>query len=79
LYITKELAEYKIGKILVVEPNIRELPGKLKNTGAELISLKDAMEQANTIAILVDHKEFKGIKNLYFNTKSAIDAKGLLE
>jgi UDP-N-acetyl-D-mannosaminuronic acid dehydrogenase len=79
LYITKNLAESEIGKVLVVEPNIRELPEKLKNTRAKLVNLKSAMEQANTIAVLVDHKEFKGIKNLYFNTKSVIDTKGLLD
>ncbi|MBF0265659.1 MAG: UDP-N-acetyl-D-mannosamine dehydrogenase, partial [Gammaproteobacteria bacterium] len=70
LDITKELAESGIGEILVVEPNIHELPEKLTQVGAKLVSLNEAMEKANTVVILVDHKEFKNMNHAEFNTKA---------
>ncbi|WP_367109622.1 UDP-N-acetyl-D-mannosamine dehydrogenase [uncultured Psychrobacter sp.] len=43
--------------VLLVEPNIKQLPQKL--VGGELISLQEAVEKANVIAILVAHDEFE--------------------
>lgn len=79
LDITETLAGINIGEILVVEPNIKVLPEKLKQLDVKLVTMSEAMKAANTIVILVDHKEFKNVNKSDFNTKAVIDTRGLLE
>jgi UDP-N-acetyl-D-mannosaminuronic acid dehydrogenase len=59
LDITQDILEQGIGEILVVEPNIKTLPKALAEKGGLLVTLDEALEKANTIVGLVDHKEFK--------------------
>jgi UDP-N-acetyl-D-mannosaminuronic acid dehydrogenase len=56
LEIVRELARLHKGPLLVVEPNIDSLPGKLGQ--AELASVSDA-RMADIHVMLVDHKAFK--------------------
>ena len=60
-----------------MEPNISELPIKLKEAGVELLTLKDALEQANVLVGLVDHKPFKALSNPDINSKVVVDTRGL--
>ncbi|WP_417228685.1 UDP-N-acetyl-D-mannosamine dehydrogenase [Amphritea sp.] len=46
-----------VGRVLMVEPNIRELPQKLSN--ATLVSEAEAKNEADIHVLLVDHKSFK--------------------
>lgn len=78
LDITEELARRGVGKILAVEPNIHSLPATLAEAGVELTSLDAAMEQANILLVLVDHKQFKGMSQDEVNRKLVIDTRGLL-
>jgi UDP-N-acetyl-D-mannosaminuronic acid dehydrogenase len=78
LDIVEELANKHIGKILVVEPNIEELPNNLKHLDCELVSLSNALEVANTIAVLVDHKEFKEMNKTTLNMKAVVDTRGIM-
>lgn len=71
--ITKHLAESKVGQLLAVEPNITELPSKLAKQGIELVSLERALELANIVVVLVDHKEFKAADKTEFAKKVVID------
>lgn len=75
LQIVKELAIKNIGKVIAVEPNVNELTEDLRQLGIELMSLKDALSQANIVSILVDHKEFRQLKHI--NGKVIIDTKGI--
>ncbi|EAK9994287.1 UDP-N-acetyl-D-mannosamine dehydrogenase [Campylobacter lari] len=51
-------------QILVVEPNIKKLPLKLQDkANIELVSLKQALDEADIVAILVKHKEFIGMQS----------------
>ncbi|WP_416306701.1 UDP-N-acetyl-D-mannosamine dehydrogenase [Neptunicella sp. SCSIO 80796] len=77
LDITLQLAKSNIGKILAVEPNIKELPEKLSSQNVELVSLQDALEQANVLVVLVDHKPFKSLTSADINTKVVVDTRGL--
>ncbi|MBT1064859.1 UDP-N-acetyl-D-mannosamine dehydrogenase [Bowmanella sp. Y26] len=77
LDITCELANANIGQILAVEPNIQELPGKLQGQGVELVSLQQALEMANVLVVLVDHKPFKALHSNDINTKVVVDTRGL--
>lgn len=71
--ITQRIAETHKGKVLVVEPNIRELPKGLSQLS--LVSTKQVLEQANIVVLLVKHKSFT---QLHFNSiQRVIDACGL--
>lgn len=77
LDITKMLAEKNVAKVLVVEPNITQLPESLTVLGVELVSLEDALEQCNTLAVLVDHKPFKAISPELVAKKVIVDSRGI--
>jgi len=77
LDITKMLAEKNNAKILVVEPNITKLPESLSKLGVELVSLEEALAQSNTLAVLVDHKEFKAIPPELVAKKIIVDSRGI--
>lgn len=78
LEIVNSLAEKGIGKVIAVEPNIDTLPGKFKDVGVELSDVESALNNANIIVVLVDHKEFKVIDKSSFATKIVIDTRGIL-
>ncbi len=75
--ITLALAEAGVGRILAVEPNIAELPEGLQEVKVELVDQEVAMEEANIIVALVDHKSFKKIKKSRLNEKVLIDCRGV--
>ena len=77
LDITDDLAALQIGKVLAVEPNIHEIPAKLADKGVELVSLSHALEVANVLVVLVDHKSFKTLSVDDVNTKLVVDTRGL--
>jgi UDP-N-acetyl-D-mannosaminuronic acid dehydrogenase len=77
LDITKMLAQKNIAKVLVVEPNITHLPESLTALGVELVSLEGALEQCNTLAVLVDHKPFKAIAPELVAKKVIVDSRGI--
>ena len=77
LDITKMLAQRNSAKVLVVEPNIKKLPESLTLLGVQLVSLAEALEQSNTIAVLVYHKEFKAIPAELVAKKALVDTRGI--
>lgn len=77
LNITKMLAEKNIAEVLVVEPNITELPVSLASLGVKLVSTEEALELSNTLAVLVDHKEFKKLPPESVAKKAVIDSRGI--
>jgi UDP-N-acetyl-D-mannosaminuronic acid dehydrogenase len=78
LQIVEVLASRNIGQIVVVEPNIQALPESLRDSGVTLTSLERAMETANIVVVLVDHKQFKAADKGKFATKIVIDTRGLV-
>ncbi|QIL86088.1 UDP-N-acetyl-D-mannosamine dehydrogenase [Vibrio sp. HDW18] len=78
LDITHHLAQSQVGQLLAVEPNITDLPSKLAKQGVELVSLERALELANIIVVLVDHKEFKAADKTEFAKKVVIDTRGVV-
>ena len=77
LDITKMLAENNNAEVLVVEPNIDELPKSLINLGVKLVSIEEALEKSNTLAVLVDHKEFKLLPPESVAKKVVVDSRGI--
>lgn len=76
LSITRQLALLSIGKVLAVEPNIEQLPESISDV--ELVTISEALLNANILVILVNHKSFKTITVSDVNSKVVIDAIGLL-
>lgn len=76
LEITQALIESDVGEVLAVEPNVQALPEKLKDK-VSLVSLAEALERCNVLAVLVDHKQFKHLSMGDLARKIVIDTRGL--
>lgn len=63
-------------KILIVEPNVDELPVEIKDN-ANLVSIKEAIINSDIVVSLVNHKEFLNISVSDLNGKKIIDTKGI--
>ncbi|MAO13074.1 UDP-N-acetyl-D-mannosamine dehydrogenase [Marinobacter sp.] len=59
LAIAEKLQQQLVGPLLLVEPNIQELPECLEN-GA-LVSAEEGIAQADICVVLVGHKQFRGL------------------
>ncbi|CAK4070489.1 UDP-N-acetyl-D-mannosamine dehydrogenase [Vibrio sp. 16] len=70
LQITKNIAQSHTGRVIAVEPNIKQL--SLEDVS--LVTIEEALDKADIHVLLVDHKEFKSITvpSLY-----SIDTKGI--
>ena len=78
LHIVETLARAKIGELLVVEPNIRELPATLISFKClRRANLREALTAADVIVLLVDHRQFKRIDRELLNLKIIIDTRGI--
>ncbi|MBN3493800.1 UDP-N-acetyl-D-mannosamine dehydrogenase [Vibrio neptunius] len=78
LDITTQLANENVGQVIAVEPNIASLPENLVKAGVEFMDLERALEVANVVVVLVDHKQFKAADKLAFSKKVVIDTRGVL-
>ncbi|WP_320158433.1 UDP-N-acetyl-D-mannosamine dehydrogenase [Psychrobacter immobilis] len=74
VHIAREMLDIDSAEVLLIEPNINELPKSL--TVGNLVELDSALEKADIIAILVGHSQFKTV-NLP-KDKSVIDAVGIM-
>ncbi len=76
--VVKLTSEYD-NQILAVEPNISQLPPKLQHkANIKLVSLDQALEEADVVVILVRHKEFIDIQNVIFQKKNILNFCGKL-
>lgn len=61
--VVKLTSEYD-NQILAVEPNISQLPPKLQHkANIKLVSLNQALEEADVVVVLVKHREFIGVQS----------------
>ena len=77
LDIAMALIRDNVGEILLVEPNIKQLPAKYAEHAARLTPLPQALERANVLVVLVDHKQFKTLHPADVATKVVIDTRGI--
>lgn len=77
LDIAMSLINDNVGDILLVEPNIKQLPKKYAQHADKLTSLPQALEKANVLVVLVDHKQFKTLHPADVATKVVIDTRGV--
>lgn len=76
--IVQQLAEDQVGEMLVVEPHIRALPTSLAQNNVKLVSFEQAIEMANILVVLVDHKILKETDKMPFAKKVVIDTRGII-
>lgn len=78
LDIVVDLATKSEVNIVVVEPNITELPQKLAGQhNVKLVSLNEALDVADIVVGLVDHTEFLNITREALSEKVIIDTRGM--
>jgi UDP-N-acetyl-D-mannosaminuronic acid dehydrogenase len=66
-----------IDNTLVVEPNIESTEGVAQLKNVELVRLDNALEQADILVLLVDHKEFVQLDVSQLSSKTVLDFKGV--
>jgi UDP-N-acetyl-D-mannosaminuronic acid dehydrogenase len=76
LEICKMLCDSNLLEVVVAEPNITQLPDQLLGK-VELLSPSDAIERADVVVLLVDHRQFKDISRTSLGDKKIIDTRGL--
>ena len=77
LSIAQALAQRHGDKLIVVEPHIKTLPAALANSGAKLVSLDAAIDAADVIVLLVDHKPFKAVETSQLRGRRVVDTRGV--
>lgn len=77
--ITAKLAKaFPQARVLAVEPNVEALPSKLEPLeNIEYADLGSALEEADIVLLLVDHREFKSLDKSCTEGKKLIDTKGV--
>lgn len=76
LKITAQLADKYPNQVWAVEPNVQTLPQKLIDKKVELLALDKALQQADVLVLLVEHKEFKSA-NIANSSAVIVDTKGI--
>lgn len=76
MHVAEMIAGWHPGTMLVVEPNIHQLPRSLKEK-AELVSLDEALLQADVLVMLVDHAQFKALDPQRVQGYQIVDTKGV--
>lgn len=78
LHIVERLAREKVGELLVVEPNVKQLPASLgQANNLKLVDLRQALTAADIVLLLVDHRQFKRIDRDVLKPKITIDTRGI--
>lgn len=74
--IAQKISEFHNGQVVAVEPNIPELPTKLK-ARINLWEIDSALKEADILVLLVDHKEFKELDKKEILNKKIVDTRGI--
>lgn len=77
--IVRQLADRPNRRILVAEPNIDSLPAELESTSAELVSVANAVNQADIVVGLVAHREIRELPEGLLDGKHLVDPAGIFE
>ena len=71
--IVRKLIKDNVGEIIVSEPNLHS------HDEFNLMSCEEVIKKADILLLLVDHKEFKGLKTLELSEKVFIDTRGIIK
>lgn len=76
--IVSKLKKIHSGVVIAVEPNISELPSALIEQGVSLGDMRDSLDLADIVLLLVDHKAFIDIDPKMLAGKKVIDTRGAI-
>lgn len=74
--IVQKLANLQLGRLLMADPHVSEPPAALGDL-VELLPHEAAIEQADIVVMLVDHKQFKTVPRRILNDRIVIDTRGV--
>ena len=75
--LAKEIAGHGDAGVMVVEPHIKALPDELAGIpGLVLVPLEEAIEGADIVVLLADHRPFKALDRAMLDGKVVIDTRG---
>ncbi|MDX5630584.1 MULTISPECIES: UDP-N-acetyl-D-mannosamine dehydrogenase [unclassified Brenneria] len=74
--ITEMIAQWNAGTTLAVEPNVRQLPAALTGR-VTLVDLATALQDADVLVMLVDHRQFKAVDPDDVKQNWVVDTKGV--
>lgn len=77
LRITANVTKSHPGQGLIIEPNIKKLPAQLSDQNVKLVSVKEALEKADVLLMLVDHSDFKELKPELKDSQIMVDTRGV--
>ncbi len=75
--VVKLLSEVPGLRVLAAEPHIDALPAELQGTKVTLTDALTAIDRADIVLLLVDHRQFGLIDARAFESKKLIDTRGL--
>jgi UDP-N-acetyl-D-mannosaminuronic acid dehydrogenase len=73
LQIVRALRDSGVGEIVVCEPNVRQSPE------FPLIPMQEAIDRADIVLVLVDHKQFRALKAADLKEKVLMDTRGAIQ
>ena len=73
--VVQELVKKDFGPVVVVEPHTAEIPASLK--GVKLVDAKTAIDGADILVFLTDHKSFRELTPADLKGKVVIDPRGI--
>ncbi|WP_241622452.1 UDP-N-acetyl-D-mannosamine dehydrogenase [Rosenbergiella australiborealis] len=73
--VARLISDWHQGETLLVEPHIRQLPTHFSNKAA-LVSIEEALKDADILVLLTDHQVFKTLHRQQFTTEFVIDTRG---
>jgi len=76
--VVKQLRAKTNAEILVVEPNVHELPASLKGLDVRLVSVESALDEASVVVPLVAHQEFFDLTDRRLSERAVVDPIGLV-
>ena len=65
-----------VGKLLLVEPNITEIPEGFDDSRTKLVTLDEAIRSAEVVVLLVDHLQFKETDPRQLFGKQVVNTRG---
>ncbi len=77
LEISSRIAVEHPGRVLAIEPNIHQLPGRVSGK-LQLVDLEEACIRADISVLLVDHRQFLGDALRGLDSRYVVDTRGVL-
>lgn len=77
LNIAKQINLMNFNEVLLVEPNINQIPKGFDTNSTKLTSIENAIKIVDIVVLLVDHIQFKSMDSSLLDGKQVIDTRGI--